>query len=377
MGQRDWWWCHKCQGLFFAGNAGSVCPAGGKHERPPSGKSYVLALEGGDSGISVGTHVEPTDTAWGDSENGPGMIGTGHIIGAWAEAHWAGCVALIAKAYGTGSTGVQVTSDGTGVTAETQSGTGVEGHSTSGRGVWGVSQSFMGTVGDCVSGSGVFGHSQQASGVVGISDAATGVEGHGAITGGSFEGKNTGVQGIAHGLGAGVAGENDGEGGFGVWGRADRGFAGYFDGKVKVTDDIILSNGDCAEEFGLDETAAAPPGTVVVIDGEDRLRPSTQAYDRRVAGVVSGAGSLKPAILLGRDGSHPVAATVALTGKVFCKVDADYGPIEVGDLITSSPTEGHGMKAVDERRAFGAVLGKALRQLASGRGEIPILVCLH
>jgi hypothetical protein len=35
--QHDWRWCHKCQGLFFGGNPGSVCPAGGPHENVGSG----------------------------------------------------------------------------------------------------------------------------------------------------------------------------------------------------------------------------------------------------------------------------------------------------------------------------------------------------
>ena len=35
------------------------------------------------------------------------------------------------------------------------------------------------------------------------------------------------------------------------------------------------------------------------------------------------------------------------------------------------------MKAADPARAFGAVIGKALRPLAAGRGLIPILVVLQ
>jgi hypothetical protein len=35
------------------------------------------------------------------------------------------------------------------------------------------------------------------------------------------------------------------------------------------------------------------------------------------------------------------------------------------------------MKATDPAKAFGAVLGKALRSLASGQGQIPILVALQ
>jgi hypothetical protein len=39
--QSDWRWCHKCQGMFFGGNPGSVCPAGGAHDSTGSG-NYSL-----------------------------------------------------------------------------------------------------------------------------------------------------------------------------------------------------------------------------------------------------------------------------------------------------------------------------------------------
>lgn len=50
--QSDWRWCHKCQGLFYAGGqsvAGS-CPVGGQHEKMVSG-NYTLAH---DSAAAVG-----------------------------------------------------------------------------------------------------------------------------------------------------------------------------------------------------------------------------------------------------------------------------------------------------------------------------------
>jgi hypothetical protein len=68
---------------------------------------------------------------------------------------------------------------------------------------------------------------------------------------------------------------------------------------------------------------------------------------------------------------------VALVGKVYCKVDAQYGPIEVGDLLTTSCTPGHAMKASDPLKAFGSVIGKALRPLEEGQGLIPILIALQ
>ena len=68
---------------------------------------------------------------------------------------------------------------------------------------------------------------------------------------------------------------------------------------------------------------------------------------------------------------------IALIGKVYCKVDTSYGAIEVGDLLTTSPTSGHAMKARDPLKAFGAVIGKALRSIENGAGLIPILVSLQ
>jgi hypothetical protein len=63
--------------------------------------------------------------------------------------------------------------------------------------------------------------------------------------------------------------------------------------------------------------------------------------------------------------------------QVYCKVDAQYAPIEVGDLLTTSPTPGHAMKAADPFKAFGAVIGKALQPLHTGQGLLPILIALQ
>jgi hypothetical protein len=41
VGQDNWRWCHKCQGLFFAGFPGSHCPAGGAHDSSSS-SNYLL-----------------------------------------------------------------------------------------------------------------------------------------------------------------------------------------------------------------------------------------------------------------------------------------------------------------------------------------------
>jgi hypothetical protein len=146
-------------------------------------------------------------------------------------------------------------------------------------------------------------------------------------------------------------------------------------GNIRVDGDIALKNADCAEEFDVAEELE--PGTVVALDAEGKIRQSQLPYDKRVAGVISGAGAHRPAILLDKRPSTEPRMPIALVGKVSCKVDAGFAPIEPGDLLTTSSTPGHAMKATDPLKSFGAVLGKALRPLASGCGMLPILVALQ
>jgi hypothetical protein len=150
------------------------------------------------------------------------------------------------------------------------------------------------------------------------------------------------------------------------------------DGNVRVTQDVLLVNADCAEDFDAVEVDSIDPGTVVVLDSAGLLCPCSSAYDTRVAGVVSGAGDLRPAIRLNyQSDSSANRRPVALLGRVMCKADAAVGPITVGDLLTTSDRPGYAMKAKDPHRAFGSILGKAVAPLAKGRGLIPILVALQ
>jgi hypothetical protein len=151
----------------------------------------------------------------------------------------------------------------------------------------------------------------------------------------------------------------------------------HVNGDIAVTGDVVLAGADCAEEFDLDAGEIADPGTVVVIDETGALRRSDRAYDKRVAGVISGAGTYRAGLILDRQPSAESRARVALVGKVWCKADAADAPIQVGDLLTTSSAPGHAMKAVDAVSAFGAVIGKALRPLAEGRALIPILIALQ
>jgi hypothetical protein len=144
-----------------------------------------------------------------------------------------------------------------------------------------------------------------------------------------------------------------------------------------VSGDVILSGADCAEEFDIAAGVEIDCGTVMVLMENGSLQPSREAYDKKVAGVISGAGDYRPGLILDRHHSSKARLPVALVGKVYCKADAQFGPIEVGDLLTTSPTPGHAMKASDPLKAFGSVIGKALRPLEVGQAQIPILVALQ
>ena len=150
------------------------------------------------------------------------------------------------------------------------------------------------------------------------------------------------------------------------------------DGNINVKGDIVPTNADCAEEFDLSSNDITEPGTVMVLNEAGNLEQSNQAYDKKVAGIVSGAGNYKPAIVLDKSSkTDNKRIPIALMGKVYCKVDATHSPIEIGDLLTTSQTKGHAMKAEDPLKAFGAVIGKALGSIKEGFGMIPVLVALQ
>ena len=142
----------------------------------------------------------------------------------------------------------------------------------------------------------------------------------------------------------------------------------------------ITGGSDIAEPFEI-HGATTQPGLVVSIDPDrpGELVDSTTEYDRKVAGIVSGAGGVRPGLTLSQegsvaDGSHPVA----LSGRVYCWVDADLsGGVAPGDLLTTSSTPGHAMKVREAMRAQGAIIGKAMSRLEGGRGLVLVLVALQ
>ena len=217
----------------------------------------------------------------------------------------------------------------------------------------------------------VFAASEKGMGVHGMNDAPAGSS-HKPPFGCGVWGESTN--------GIGVFGST--ENGIGVFGAGAT--AGQFEGAVMINGNLTMLNngdvilGDCAEEFECSNLSArAEPGYVMVLDDSGVIRPCSEGYERGTVGVVSGAGTFRPAIVQDRVKDAENRAPIALIGKVCCWVDADFGPIRVGDLLTTSPSTGHAMKAIDPTRAFGAVIGKALQPLAGGKALISILVTLQ
>jgi hypothetical protein len=230
--------------------------------------------------------------------------------------------------------------NGNGSPVQPNVGTGIYGDSDNGYGVYGSSVNNVGVEGTSTSGDGVLGFSS-ANNHAGVS----------AIN-------NTG-----------------GPTAYGLWAQGSP--AGHFQGDVEVTGDVRLLNADIAEKFDAGEGAVGQPGSVMVFDDAGNLRPSCRPYDRRVVGVVSGAGCFKPGLILDDNESRTSRVEIALVGKVFCRVDASSATIEVGDLLTTSDVPGHAMKADNPVKAFGAVIGKAMGSLRTGQGLIPVLVALQ
>ena len=249
-------------------------------------------------------------------------------------------------------------------------GVGVQGNGPE-RGISGFSAKGAGTVGQSTSGSGVLATSSTGQGLSAFSDNDVGVFAQGATFAGVFNGALVVSKG---------PNPNNGTPPSNINGSIVINDGNLFVNKGDISmgkGDIKLSGADCAEDFDVCGQETILPGTVMVINAQGALQPSEQAYDRKVAGVISGAGEYRPGLVLDNRPSDKSRMPIALIGKVFCRVDAQYAPITVGDLLTTSPTPGHAMKAGDPAKAFGSVIGKALRHLKDGQALIPILITLQ
>jgi len=271
---------------------------------------------------------------------------------------------------GNGVFGLTFVNGGTGVFGANNSskGRGVQGNGPE-AGVGGFSDAGTGVLGQSNDGSGIVGTSGNSQGITAFSDNDTGIFAQGATWAAVFNGALV----VSKGPNPKDPNKKPSD---------INGSIVINDGNLFVNKgDVFLGGADCAEEFDLAGEENVEPGTVMIIDEEGgALGISNQPYDSKVAGVVSGAGSYKSGIVLNKHEENSVSKNrtpIALVGKVYCKVDAQYGAIKVGDLLTTSSTPGHAMKAMDQLKAFGTIIGKALKSFASGKVLIPVLISLQ
>jgi len=154
-------------------------------------------------------------------------------------------------------------------------------------------------------------------------------------------------------------------------------------GQVSAKSLQLTGGSDVAEPYKIaaSQNVSPLPGMVVSIDPAQtgQMRVCTRAYDPAVGGIISGANGIHPGVVLRQagtvaDGALPIASL----GRVWCWCDADAGgAITPGDLLTTSDTPGHAMRASDYGRAKGAILGKAMSPLKTGRGLVLVLVTLE
>jgi hypothetical protein len=124
------------------------------------------------------------------------------------------------------------------------------------------------------------------------------------------------------------------------------------------------------------ERAYEPGDLLAIAQSADRkVELSNEAYSTRVIGVFA----TKPGVLASRHGLEPAGneIPVAMIGIVPAKASTENGPIQRGDLLVSAATPGCVMRATDRARLTGAIVGKAMQPLDSGKGVIEIAVTLQ
>jgi hypothetical protein len=165
----------------------------------------------------------------------------------------------------------------------------------------------------------------------------------------------------------------------------------YGSGKKGDEDFAVLNTGEVRSKVGFGapandfaitmpvegDRAGYEPGDVLVVSasGKGAAERASVAYSPAVLGVYSAA----PAFVGGRSVTGEAqtgGVPVAILGVVTCKVSAENGPIRPGDLLVTSATPGHAMRA-DNSAPRGTILGKALESLDEGTGIIQVLVTLQ
>jgi hypothetical protein len=259
----------------------------------------------------------------------------------------------------------------------TVDGIGVEGYVAEGTGVYGVSNGRLG--------SGVYGSN------TGVGYGVSGFTGYGiAVFGYSTASTGYAVYGVAQNGGTGVYAEGD-NGGVGLF--VENGGAIIY-GNVTVNGNIYYTGTEThtvliAQNVGTDSLV---PGDMVSIQDSSQsvaaetpaisVSKSAKEYDTGFIGVVESYYSTSTASTNTTREIQKGDYLHLVTSGIFksLKVDASYGVVHPGDLLTSSSNPGYAMKAqpvvISGRSIYPteSIIGKSLGTLESGQGSIPVFV---
>jgi hypothetical protein len=343
---------------------------------------YALSLRPGAlvRQVATGTAVRV------ESTQGVGMQGTGRVYGVH------------------GVTSGASTGAGYGGYFESNTGIGVHGHSTApssgsnllAPGVSGYSQFGVGILGQAATGFGIYGTSPgsgiggvgQAYGVYGASNAPSQGSGYGGYfessTGIGVSGRSTALSSGTNLYAPGVYGFS--QHGVGVVGESASGVGVYVIGNLVATGSKAGYVADIARNDGLEPLQQ---GDLVIVTGSSEpvlgnipvplVRQADTDFSRAVIGIVdqayapgeASAGRFSEDLI--QPGEYLTIVTLGAFQAI--NVDASYGAIQPGDLLVASSTPGHARR--EEFPAVGTVIGKALGELESGTGTIPVMVSLQ
>jgi hypothetical protein len=342
-----------------------------------------LAQEGGNIGVNTKTPGAQLDVE-NSSTTIPAIIGNSSAT----TGSTTGVLGLVSSPSGTAVAGLASGTTGSSVGGffRTASTTGTalvgEASATTGTalGIYGQtaspgSDAILGSqVATTGSGAGIAGQTASTTGGAGVIGRALGASGGASAFFGDTD-SPTGIVALfrAHAGGDILVGQLGPDGSAANVFRVDSTGKGYFDGGTQTGGADFAESVAVAKEFTPHE-----PGDLLIVDtkGKRQLKLSQEPYSTLVAGIYS----TKPGVLATPHKMDETAANeipLAIVGIVSCKVSAENGPIQPGDLLVTSSTPGHAMKGTDRSRMLGSVVGKALEPLNEGKGVIQVLVTLQ
>jgi len=138
----------------------------------------------------------------------------------------------------------------------------------------------------------------------------------------------------------------------------------------------ISITGGCDIKEDLNSNENLEAGDVVIIDAENegQIKKTSTAYDKKVAGVISGAGGINSGLSLSQEGVMEGEYPLAMVGRVYVKV---IGKVEAGDMLTTSTKSGFAMTAQKRKKSHGAIIGKAMSANDNGEGLVLVLLNLQ